>query len=64
MWWAWPSLAFLPCTITTPRCPKPFRRPRASAAVGGQHSAHSKLKLYKVGLMLCWYTPWVGHITI
>ena len=27
MWWAWPSLAFLPCTITTPRGPKPFRRP-------------------------------------
>ena len=19
---------------------------------------------YKAGLMLCWYTPWVGHITI
>ena len=27
MWWAWPSLALLPCTITTPRGPKPFRRP-------------------------------------
>ena len=27
MWWAWPSLAFLPCTITTPRGPKPFIRP-------------------------------------
>ena len=27
MWWTWPSLAFLPCTVTTPRGPKPFRRP-------------------------------------
>ena len=35
MWWAWPSLAFLPCTITTPRGPKPFIRDSASAAVGG-----------------------------
>ena len=27
---------------------------------------HSILHIvsYKVGLMLCWYTPWVGHITI
>ena len=25
MWWTWPSLAFLPCTITTPRGPKPFK---------------------------------------
>ena len=35
MWWTWPSLAFLPCTITTPRGPKPFIRDSASAAVGG-----------------------------
>ena len=35
MWWAWPSLAFLPCTITTPRGPKPFRRP--PRPVGGGH---------------------------
>ena len=25
MWWAWPSLAFLPCSITTPRGPTLFR---------------------------------------
>ena len=24
MWWAWPSLAFLPCSITTPRGPTLF----------------------------------------
>ena len=27
MWWAWPSLAFLSSTITTPRCSKPLGRP-------------------------------------
>ena len=45
MWWAWPSLAFLPYTITTPRGPKPFRRASASAAVGGGHIVTSHVTL-------------------
>ena len=35
MWWAWPSLAFLPCTITTPHSSKAFRQPPRPWPVGG-----------------------------